>query len=84
MPCMVKKTIEQLCSHTHIKLISDPNVAKRYILKPTCKSYHIINEDLTMIQLGKRKIQMNKPIFAGMVILDIAKRLYMTCIIIMF
>ena len=26
-----------------------------------------------MIHLGKRKIQMNKPIFAGMVILDIAK-----------
>jgi len=26
-----------------------------------------------MIHLGKRKIKMNKPIFAGMVILDIAK-----------
>ena len=67
------KTIEQLRSRTHIKLISDSNIAKRYIRKPTCKSFHIINEDLTMIQLGKRKIQMNKPIFAGMVILDIAK-----------
>ena len=67
------KTIEQLRSRTNIKLISDPNEAKRYIRKPTCRSFHIINEDLTMVHLGKRKIQMNKPIFAGMVILDIAK-----------
>ena len=32
--------------------------------------YH---EDLVMVHLGKQKIKMNKPIFAGMVILDIAK-----------
>ena len=57
----------------HIKLISDPDEAKCNIQKPTCNSFHIINEDLTMVHLGKRKIMINKPIFAGMVILDIAK-----------
>jgi len=70
---MYSKMIEQLRSRMHIKLTSDPNVAKRYIRKPTCKSFHIINEDLIMVHLGKRRIQMNKPIFARMVILDIAK-----------
>ena len=67
------KTIEQLRKRTHIKLISDPNQAKRFIRKPTCQSFQIINDDLTMVHLGKKKIMMNKPIFAGMVILDIAK-----------
>jgi len=67
------KTIEQLCKHSHVRLISDPIQAKRYIRKPMCQSFHIINEDLTMINLGKQKIKMNKPIFAGMGILDIAK-----------
>ena len=33
------KTIEQLRSRTHIKLISDPEMAKRYIRKPTCLLY---------------------------------------------
>jgi len=65
--------IAQVCKRTHIKLISDPNKAKCYIRKPTCKGFQIINEDLTMVHLGKQKIPMNKPIFAGMVILDIAK-----------
>jgi len=67
------KTIEQLRNRMHIKLISDPDEAKRNIRKPTCNSFHIINEDLIMVHLGKQKIMMNKPIFAGMVILDIAK-----------
>jgi len=67
--------VEQLHLCTHIKLIFDVNA--------TCKSSHIINEDLTMTHLGKQKIQTNQPIFTGMVILDIAKtvrQLYMTCI----
>jgi len=67
------KTIQQLCSRTNLKLISDPNEAKRFIRKPTCKSFHIIKDDLLTVHLGKRKIQMNKPIFVGMVILEIAK-----------
>ena len=57
----------------HTKLISDPNEAKRNTRKPKCNSFHIINKDLTMMHLGKQKIMMNKPIFAGMVILDIVK-----------
>jgi len=67
------KPIEQLRSCTHIKLISDRQMAQRYIRKPMCKTFHVINEDLIMFHLGKRKIQMNKPIFARMVVLDIAK-----------
>ena len=67
------KTIENLRKRIHVKLISDQKEAKRYIRKPTCQSFQIINEDLTMVHLGKQKIRMNKPIFAGMVILDIAK-----------
>jgi len=62
------KTIEQLRKRIYIKLISDPNEAKRFIRKPTCNSFHIISDDLTMVHLGKRKITMNKPIFACMVI----------------
>jgi len=41
------KTIEQLRKCMHVKLISDPDEAKRNIQKPTCSSFHIINEDLS-------------------------------------
>ena len=69
--CLVKQSSSYV--HAHIRLLSDAALTKLYIRKPTCKSFHIINEDLTMVHLGKRKIHMNKPIYAGMVILDIAK-----------
>jgi len=68
------KTIEQLRSRTNnVKLISDPNEARQFIRKPTCRSFRIIDDDLVMVSLGMQKIQMNKPIFVGMVILEIAK-----------
>ena len=50
---------------TNVKLISDPNEAKRFIRKPTCRSFRIIDDDLIMVHSGKQKIQMNKPIFVG-------------------
>ena len=58
----------------NVKLVSDPIKLKKYILKPTCKRFEIINSDLVMILTAKQKLLMNKPIYAGMAILDIAKR----------
>jgi len=40
---------------------------------PTCKRFEIINNDLVMILTTKQKLLMNKPIYAGMTILDVAK-----------
>jgi len=67
------KTTENLRKRTNIRLISDPKVAQKYIRKPTCQRFEFINNDLAMIHLGKQKIEMNKPIYAGMCILEIAK-----------
>ena len=55
------KVIEQLCKHMHVKLILDPKEAKCNIWKPTCQSFQIINEDLTMVHLGTQRIKMRKP-----------------------
>jgi len=60
----------------YIRLISDQQVARRYIRKFTCQLFQIIETDLVMVHLGKRRIEMNKHIYAGMVVLDIAKLLY--------
>ena len=67
------KTIEQLRNRVNVKLVTDPNKVKKCIRKPTCKRFEIINNDLVMILMTKQKLLMNKPIYAGMTILDIAK-----------
>ena len=67
------KTIEQLRNRVNVKLASDPIKVKKWIRKPTCKRFEIINSNLVMISMTKQKLLMNKPIYAGMAILDIAK-----------
>jgi len=67
------KMIEQLQNRVNVKLVTDPNKVKKFIRKPTCKRFKIINNDLVMILMTKQKLLINKPIYAGMAILDIAK-----------
>jgi len=67
------KTIEQLRNRVNVKLVTDPNKVKKCIQKPTCKRLEIINNDRVMISIRKQKLLMNKPIYAGMAILDIVK-----------
>jgi len=67
------KTIEQMRNRVDVKLVTDPNKVKKCIRKPTRKRFEIINSDLFMILMTRKQILMNKPIYAGMAILDIAK-----------
>jgi len=67
------KMIEQLRNRVTVKLGSDPIKVKKWIQKPMCKRFEITNSDLVMITMTKQKLLMNKLIYAGMAILDIAK-----------
>jgi hypothetical protein len=67
------KTMEQKRRHLEIRLVTNARRAKRFIARPTFQSFHIINEDLTVIKLTKSNVYLNKPLYAGMCILDISK-----------
>jgi len=67
------KMIEQLRNRVNVKFVTDPNKVKKCIRKPTCKRFEIINNDLVMMLMTKQKLLMNKLIYAGVTILDIAK-----------
>ena len=69
------KTIEQMRNRVNVKLVTDPNKVKKCIRKPTCKRFEMINSNLVMILMTRKQILMNKPIYAGMAILDIVKML---------
>jgi len=65
--------MEQKRRHLEIRLVTNARRAKRFIARPTFQSFHIINEDLTVIKLTKSNVYLNKPLYAGMCILDISK-----------
>ena len=59
------KTRKRLDLHLTIR----SKTAKKLIARPTFKRFDIINEDLTVIELQKNEVLMDKPLYLGFCIL---------------
>ena len=55
------------------KAVKKENTVEKKIASPLYDGHVIYNEDLTAIKLKKQTIVLNKPIYAGMAILDLSK-----------
>ena len=69
------KTMENVRKHRDIKLATTDKKRNKLVSEP---NYHItkrFSENLSAIEIKKTKVQMNKPIYLGMPILDISKML---------
>ncbi|XP_031358790.1 uncharacterized protein LOC116182394 [Photinus pyralis] len=70
------KTMENVRKRVNIKLLSQWKGrygAESYIAKPEFKSCAIFNENLVAVELNKLEVYLNKPIYVGQAILDLAK-----------
>ena len=69
------KTMENVRKHRDIKLVT--NDQKRGILasEPNYHSTKYISDDLLIMEMKKREVYMNKPIYLGQAILDLSKML---------
>lgn len=70
------KTIENVRKYRDVKLLSSFEGrygAGRYIAKPNFKSRTVINENLILVEMKRLLIQFSKPIYLGMIVLDLAK-----------
>ena len=68
-----RKTMENIRKHRDIKLVTMDKKRSKLVSEP---NYHIINlifEDLSIIEMKKTKVKMNKPIYLGLSILEISK-----------
>ena len=69
------KTMENKRKHRDIKLVTTDRKRSKLVSEP---NYHIINlisEDLSIIEMKKTKVKMNKPIYLGLSILEMSKTL---------
>ncbi|XP_074042573.1 uncharacterized protein [Leptinotarsa decemlineata] len=70
------KTMENVRKRVNIRLLTEWSGrygAGAYIAKPEFKSCTIFNENLVAVELNKLQIFLNKPIYVGQAILDLAK-----------
>ena len=69
------KTMENIRKRSNTFLETDPDHFKKLASQPTFKSCKIFHENLAAVQMTKKKLTLDKPIYAGMCILDISKTL---------
>ena len=67
------KTMENLRSRVHVKLVADTRKAERLCALPTFNSFNIINDDITMVRSNPSKIFWNKPTYIGFCVLELSK-----------
>ena len=69
------KTIENIRKHRDIKLETTDKKRSKLVSEPNYHTINLISEDLSIIEMKKTKVKMNKPIYLGLSILEISKTL---------
>ena len=65
--------MENIGNHRDIKLVATDKKRSKLVSEPNCHTINLISEDLSIIEMKKTKIKMNKPICLGLPILEISK-----------
>ena len=69
------KTRENIRKHRDIKSVTTDKRRSKLVLEPNYHTINYISEDLSITEMNKTKVKMNKPIFLGLSILEISKLL---------
>ena len=69
------KTMENIRKHRDIKLVTTGKKRSKLVSEPNYHTIGLISEDLSIIEMKKAKVKMNKPIYLGLSILEISKTL---------
>ena len=67
------KTMENVRKHRDIKLVTTVKNKSKLVPEPNYHTMNYISENLSIIEMKKTKIKMNKPIYLGLSILEISK-----------
>ena len=69
------KTMENVRKHRDIKLVAPDKKRNKLVSEPNYHTMNYISEDLSIIEMKRTKVKMNKPIYLGLSILEISNLL---------
>ena len=69
------KTMENIRKHRDIKLVTTGKKRSKLVSEANYHTINLISEDLSITEMKKTKVKMNKPIYLGLSILEISKTL---------
>ena len=59
------KTMENIRKHRNIKLVTTDKKRSKLVSEPNYHTINLISEDLSIIEMKKTKVKLNKPIYLG-------------------
>ena len=65
--------MENIRKHREIKLVTTDKKRSKLVSEPNYHTINLISEDLSIIEMKKTKVKMNKPIYLSLSILEISK-----------
>ena len=71
-----RKTMENIRKHRDIKLVTTDKKRNKLLSESNYHTMNYISKDLSVIEMNKTKVKMNKTIYLGLSILDISKTMY--------
>ena len=69
------KTMENVRKHRDNKLVTTDRKRSKLVSEPNYHTMNYISENLSIIEMRRTKVKMNKPIYLGLSILEISKLL---------
>ena len=69
------KTMENVRKYRDIKLVTADKKRSKLVSEPNYHTINSISENLSIIEMKRTKVKMNKPIYLGLSILEISKLL---------
>ena len=69
------KTMENVRKYRDIKFVTTDKKGNKLVSEPNYHTINLISENLSIIEMRKTKVKMNKPIYLGLSILEISKLL---------
>ena len=67
------KTMENVRKHRNIKLVTKDKMRSKLVSELNYHTMNYVSEDLSIIEMKRTKVKMNKPIYLGLSILEISK-----------
>jgi len=67
------KSIQSVRKQASMRLVNNVKVVKKILGKSTVKTFKVINKDTVLFSMYKESVTLNKPIYIGFVVLDLAK-----------
>ena len=68
-------TMKNIRKHRHMKLVTTDKKRSKLVSELNYHTINLISEDLSIIEMKKTKVKMNKPIYLDLSILEISKTL---------